>query len=87
MGKISRIFSFLVDDEYLLAKISASEEIDTLRLYEHLRGMGYWISLGGLHLRINRLERQMLVTTRLADPTPERGNRPKRYVKVSDFAR
>ena len=38
---------------------------------------------GALYTTIDRLEDKGLLTSRLGDPTPQRGGRAKRYVKVS----
>ena len=38
---------------------------------------------GALYTTLDRLEDKGLLTSELGDPTPERGGRAKRYVKVS----
>jgi DNA-binding PadR family transcriptional regulator len=38
---------------------------------------------GALYTTLDRLEEKGLVTSRLGDPTPQRGGRAKRYFKVS----
>lgn len=38
---------------------------------------------GALYTTLDRMEDKGLVTCRVADPTPERGGRAKRYFKVS----
>ena len=38
---------------------------------------------GALYTTLQRLEEKGFVTSRLGDPTPERGGRAKRYYKVS----
>jgi len=38
---------------------------------------------GALYTTLDRLEDKGLLTSRLGDPTPQRGGRAKRYVKVS----
>jgi PadR family transcriptional regulator len=40
-------------------------------------------SIGALYTTLDRLEAKRLVTTRMGDPTPERGGRPKRMVQVT----
>jgi len=40
-------------------------------------------SLGALYTTIDRLEDKGLLTTWMGDPTPQRGGRPKRMVRVS----
>ncbi len=38
---------------------------------------------GALYTTLDRLEEKGLVASRLGDPTPQRGGRPKRYFQVS----
>ena len=38
---------------------------------------------GALYTTLDRMEDKGLVTCRMADPTPERGGRAKRYIRVS----
>ena len=40
-------------------------------------------SLGALYTTIDRLEGKGLLTTWMGDPTPQRGGRPKRMVRVT----
>ena|SRR2546425_4662891 len=40
-------------------------------------------SIGALYTTIDRLEKKGLVQTWMGDPTPERGGRPKRMVRVT----
>ena len=40
------------------------------------------ISLGAVYVTLDRLEDKGLVSSRLSDPTPERGGRSKRYYKL-----
>jgi DNA-binding PadR family transcriptional regulator len=44
---------------------------------------GRSVAPGALYTTLERLEEKGLVTSRLGDPTPERGGRAKRYYKVS----
>ena len=41
------------------------------------------VTPGALYTTLQRLEEKGFVTSRLGDPTPERGGRAKRYYKVS----
>jgi DNA-binding PadR family transcriptional regulator len=41
------------------------------------------VAPGALYTTLQRLEEKVFVTSRLGDPTPERGGRAKRYYKVS----
>ena len=40
-------------------------------------------SIGALYTTLDRLEKKGLVTTRMGEPTPQRGGRPKRMVRVT----
>ena len=40
-------------------------------------------SLGALYTTIDRLERKGLLSTWMGDPTPQRGGRPKRMIRVT----
>lgn len=40
-------------------------------------------SIGALYTTLDRLERKGLLKTWMSDPTPERGGRPKRMVRVT----
>jgi DNA-binding PadR family transcriptional regulator len=40
-------------------------------------------SVGALYTTLDRLERKGLIKTWMGDPTPERGGRPKRMVRVT----
>jgi PadR family transcriptional regulator, regulatory protein PadR len=40
-------------------------------------------SIGALYTTLDRLEQKGLIKTRLGDPTPERGGRAKRMVRVT----
>jgi DNA-binding PadR family transcriptional regulator len=44
---------------------------------------GRGVTPGALYTTLERLEDKGLVTSRLGDPTPERGGRAKRFYKVS----
>jgi PadR family transcriptional regulator PadR len=41
------------------------------------------VLLGSVYVTLERLERKGLMTSRLGDPTPERGGRAKRYFRVT----
>ena len=43
---------------------------------------GRSVSVGALYTTIDRLEQKGFVSTRLGDPTPERGGRAKRFVVI-----
>jgi DNA-binding PadR family transcriptional regulator len=44
---------------------------------------GREVALGSVYAALERLERKGLVTSALGDPTPERGGRAKRYLRVT----
>jgi DNA-binding PadR family transcriptional regulator len=44
---------------------------------------GRAVAPGALYTTLERLENKGLVTSRMGDPTPQRGGRAKRFVKVS----
>lgn len=44
---------------------------------------GRGCSIGALYTTLDRLESKGLVKTRMGDPTPQRGGRPKRMVRVT----
>jgi len=51
-------------------------------LREIQRQVSRTASRGAVYVTLDRLERKKLVASRLADPTPERGGRAKRYFRV-----
>lgn len=71
-------------------------ELKVLLVIHHLQGQGYAVSiadeikqrtgrsvsLGAVYATVDRLEKKKLVESRLGDPTPERGGRPKRFYRV-----
>jgi len=40
------------------------------------------VTLGAIYVTLDRLEKKGLVTSRLGDPTPQRGGRPKRMYRI-----
>lgn len=55
---------------------------DTTSIYLELRAQGSHMSVGGLHLVVDQLERDGLIVTHLAEPTPERSGHPKRFCET-----
>jgi PadR family transcriptional regulator, regulatory protein PadR len=45
------------------------------------------LSVGALYAAVDRLESAGYVTSRMADPTPARGNRARRYVSITEAGR
>jgi DNA-binding PadR family transcriptional regulator len=62
----------LVDNAY---GVSVRQEID--------QRTGRDVSIGAIYATLDRLERKGYVTSRLGDPTPERGGRSKRFFRVT----
>jgi DNA-binding PadR family transcriptional regulator len=44
---------------------------------------GRSVSSGSLYVTLDRLEQKKLIRTWVGDPAPERGGRPRRYVRVT----
>ena len=55
----------------------------TVILNELAERTGREVSPGALYATLDRLEAKGMIQSRLADPTPGRGGRPKRYVRVT----
>ena len=67
----------------------------------HLQGRGYAVSiaaemrdrfgksvsLGAVYATVDRLERKRFVSSRLGEPTPERGGKPKRFYTIEALGR
>lgn len=51
------------------------------------RRTGRSIAVGALYTALERLERKGLVTSDMSDPTPERGGRSRRYVRLQPAGR
>ena len=72
-------------------------ELRVLLVINQLRGQGYAvsiadeiqqragksISLGAVYATVDRLEKKRLVSSKLGEPTPERGGKPKRFYEVT----
>jgi DNA-binding PadR family transcriptional regulator len=48
---------------------------------------GRTVAPGALYTALERLEAKHAITSRMGDPTPQRGGRAKRYVKVTPLGR
>jgi PadR family transcriptional regulator, regulatory protein PadR len=72
--------------EYLLLSAAARLADDAygaaIRL-EIENTAGRRCSIGALYTTLDRLEAKGLIKTRMGDPTPQRGGRPKRMVRVT----
>jgi PadR family transcriptional regulator PadR len=72
--------------EYLLLTASArlgDEAYGAAIRQEIETTTGRRCSIGALYTTLDRLEAKGLVETRMGDPTPQRGGRPKRMVRVT----
>ena len=72
-------------------------ELRVLLVINQLRGQGYAvsiadeiqqragksISLGAVYATVDRLEKKRLVSSKLGEPTPERGGKPKQFYEVT----
>jgi PadR family transcriptional regulator, regulatory protein PadR len=68
----------------LLALVRLKEDaygVTISRELENYRRRG--VALGSVYAALERLEKKNLVTSRVGDPTPERGGRAKRFFQVT----
>ena len=72
--------------EYLMLTAAArlGEEAYGLAIRQEIeRATGRQCSLGALYTTLDRLELKGLIKTWMGDPTPQRGGRPKRMVRIT----
>jgi len=67
----------------MLAIARGGRKAYALSIQDEIKAHGHVLTLGVLYTVLNRLERRGLVRYRDGDPTPERGNRPKRYYSLT----
>lgn len=67
----------------MLAISRCGKEAYALALQEEVKMHGHTFTLGVLYTVLNRLERRQLIKHRDGDPTPERGDRPKRFYTLT----
>ena len=68
----------------LLAILRLGDDAYGVRIRAELSDRaGRTITPGALYTALGRLEAKGLITSRMGDPTPQRGGRAKRYVTVS----
>ena len=67
----------------MLAVARCGQQAYALSIQEEIRTHGHSLTLGVLYTVLNRLERRKLVRHREGDPTPERGERPKRFYALT----
>jgi DNA-binding PadR family transcriptional regulator len=68
----------------LLALVRLGDEAYGVPISEAIEeSSGKDVAIGSVYITLDRLERKGLVTSRLGEPTPERGGRAKTYFKVT----
>jgi DNA-binding PadR family transcriptional regulator len=68
----------------ILAILRIGEDAYAVEIAREIeRSSGRRVVLAAAYTALDRLERQKLVTSRIGDPTPERGGRAKRYFAVT----
>lgn len=68
----------------LLGVLRAGEDAYGSRVLGELEAvLGRRVSRGALYVTLDRLEDKGLLRSRLGDPAPARGGRPRRYLRVS----
>jgi PadR family transcriptional regulator PadR len=79
------MYTVLTTNEQLvmLAISRCGRQAYALSIQEEIKTHGHTFTLGVLYTVLARLERRQLIRHRDADPTPERGDRPKRFYALS----
>ena len=68
----------------LLAIVQLGSDVYGVPIVEEIqRRTGRRVAPAAVHITLRRLEAKGLVTSWLGDPTPERGGKARRYVKVT----
>ena len=68
----------------LLALIRLADEAYGVPISEAIEeSSGRDVAIGSVYITLERLERKGLVTSRLGEPTPERGGRAKTYFRIT----
>jgi DNA-binding PadR family transcriptional regulator len=68
----------------LLAVVRLGEDAYGVPISKELLNLaGRDVALGSIYAALDRLERKGFLTSTLGDPTPERGGRAKRYLRVT----
>jgi DNA-binding PadR family transcriptional regulator len=82
--EMSRSFLSEFELTVVLVVISLGDEAYGVPISRELEGQsGREISVGSVYATLERLEKKGLVSSRVGDPTPERGGRGKRYFQVT----
>jgi PadR family transcriptional regulator PadR len=81
MGTTGRLGHF--EELVLLALVRLRENAYGVTIRRELiERTGREVSIGAVYTALERLERKEYVSSRVGDPTPERGGRAKRYFKI-----
>lgn len=76
-----------LEERLLLALLHAGPEAWAVPVVAELEARtGRTVSPAGAHMVLRRLEKRGFVTSRLGDPTPERGGRAKRLYSLTSTA-
>src|SRR5258708_12395771 len=67
----------------MLAMAGWGKQACALGIQDEVKTHGHAFTLGVLSTVLNRLERRQLIRHRDGDPTPERGDRPKRFYALT----
>jgi DNA-binding PadR family transcriptional regulator len=68
----------------LLAALRAADEAYGVQIAREIEATGgRKVMLGAVYAALDRLEERDLVTSRVGDPSPERGGRAKRFFRVT----
>ena len=67
----------------MLAISRCGRQAYALSIQEEMKVHGRTLTLGVLYTVLNRLERRNLIRHRDGDPTPDRGDRPKRFYALT----
>ena len=67
----------------LLATLRLGGDAYGVTIRAELERAGRTVAPGALYTALERLEAKGLITSRMGDPTPQRGGRAKRFVTVS----
>ena len=72
----------------LIAVISIGEDAYGVPITRELEAAsGREVAIGSVYAALERLEEKALVTSRVGEPTPERGGRAKQYFEVTSAGR
>lgn len=83
MGERSFLGEF--EQAVLAASLRLEDEAYGARIVQEIEeATGRSVSGGSLYVTLNRLEDKGLLESRIGDPEPRRGGRPKRYVRVTE---